>query len=999
MASVSEYNVINDPPLPDGWMKSVLINGDTIYHNKGATKITKNLPTQTENPVEIDNDASRQAIKAALQKAEHEAATSTAKVAPAHAPAPAITLAPVAASTPVAAAAHAAPVAPAPAPPSVGVAQLFVKWKDKSGNNISARDQCQQIVDAVKCLVQKGYERVGLTYSANQKPQTQAIFGAYKFNPVLTNNNFDIGVAKTITETGISGANQAATLTQLDDLTDDAFRKVFRIIPLSTMEIGGGGKDVDEDALGKSSDCLEYVKQFLALDKSIILGWCDQYTEKELSLLKLSDTNPDELKNINKLVDDAYTLDGKVPTTKIQAKFTKVTDGKSVEYIDSKQSVVLTTTTGNKYLPKRKKHINIGGDMAEKTKNTREIYIPAYLKFLVGRWNRDAQLLVDDCQSASPEAAPAAAHPAAHTPALIPIEKKPFADVLTGLEGQLSKDSENDTEIRKLGITLPKDFLYPPDGGTSVVKKNLNSAKPAIGDMIAVFETADGGETNFYLGACRSIQAAYELEFKAITGDENSDEVKEAKMRAKLLLNLRKNSLLLKVPARWDYATMTMGEEAVPELEPPFSVPLQNESSVFCFENVAFQLLFSIDSVRKFSENPIEQIDAKTLCKTLNITSDIPKCEGVFENTYDVLHKMSEQYKKDKSIPVEAEQSKKNLEQIKNKEVTEVYTQDGSQQADAADFLVYTILQYLKLYEPINNSICFKQYELTLCNNDINDTEIKRLKAYKFDITKYEQVVGSKKKTYDFSKNSVLQKIGVKIDNKRLLDILNPVGDEQSALMCFTHGNSIQECIDDYLITKDLVKNDDKGTETGHYQYELAQNSTCSKDNTIKRPVLYIPETQKYLIVILKRYTLKEGKTIIVDKNINVDEKITINKDIEYVNKYEFKLRGVICKTGSAGGGHYVYISYEDDKKILYNDSAPPADFNSGYNMNKQGYVFLYEKVTSQTGGSNNIPRSITYTNAAITNHTASKSRHNSSFKASSSKSKGKSRSHTQRVK
>ena len=227
------------------------------------------------------------------------------------------------------------------------------------------------------------------------------------------------------------------------------------------------------------------------------------------------------------------------------------------------------------------------------------------------------------------------------------------------------------------------------------------------------------------------------------------------------------------------------------------------------------------------------------------------------------------------------------------------------------------------------------------------------------------------------------------------MDILNPVGDEQPALMCFTHGNSIQECIDDYLIAKNLVKNDDKDTETGKYQNELAQNSNCSKDNTIKRSVLYIPETQKYLIVTLKRYTLNSGKTTIISKKIDVSEKIIINKDIEYGKKYEFKLRGVICKTGSAGGGHYVYISYEDGKKILYDDAAPPTDFTNQHDMTILGYVFLYEKVISQVGGSNNIHH-------AIKSATTSKSRHNSSFKVSSSsttKHKSHNRSHTQRVK
>ena len=78
--------------------------------------------------------------------------------------------------------------------------------------------------------------------------------------------------------------------------------------------------------------------------------------------------------------------------------------------------------------------------------------------------------------------------------------------------------------------------------------------------MVKGFENAltdDATKTtrDFYLGACRSIKAAYDLEMKGI-----SDNTTREAMRAKLLLNLRKNSLLLKVPARWDYAEMKPGK-------------------------------------------------------------------------------------------------------------------------------------------------------------------------------------------------------------------------------------------------------------------------------------------------------------------------------------------------------------------------------------------------------------------------------------------------------
>jgi O-acetyl-ADP-ribose deacetylase (regulator of RNase III) len=148
---------------------------------------------------------------------------------------------------------------------------------------------------------------------------------------------------------------------------------------------------------------------------------------------------------------------------------------------------------------------------------------------------------------------------------------KPLDEVIKELIVGIEAVEDNEATLLALKIQEPLDGLvykYSPLGdGSSQEDKNLNSAGPTIDVMIKGFESAvTGDDTNFYLGACRSIQAAYKLKFDAITGDENSDEVKAAKMRAKLLLNLRKNSLLLKVPAWWDYAKMELGE--APALTP-----------------------------------------------------------------------------------------------------------------------------------------------------------------------------------------------------------------------------------------------------------------------------------------------------------------------------------------------------------------------------------------------------------------------------------------------
>ena len=178
------------------------------------------------------------------------------------------------------------------------------------------------------------------------------------------------------------------------------------------------------------------------------------------------------------------------------------------------------------------------------------------------------------------------------TPPVTPsVEKKPFADVLTGLVDKLSIDSE---DILSLGITLP-DLSYPPDADASV-KKNLNSAGPAIGDMITAFENSkDEGDKDFYLGACRSIQAAYELE-----KGTNVDSSPEA-MRAKLLLNLRKNSLLLKVPARWDYKEMKMGKVSGPPdtLEKLMDYSLQDTIEYYSQADVAGNAEFKALNIAK----------------------------------------------------------------------------------------------------------------------------------------------------------------------------------------------------------------------------------------------------------------------------------------------------------------------------------------------------------------------------------------------------------------
>jgi hypothetical protein len=444
-------------------------------------------------------------------------------------------------------------------PPSGKVAQFFMTFKNKDGSNggLSGYDQCRKIVNAVKCLMAKGYKHIGLTYSANQK-QTIQIWKEYNY-PEAT--DFDDGKEKTILQTGIDGTGQAQTIgihnkqerneegkfvdkkpvtstTHIDDLTSNLsdensnFKKAFRIIPFSTMKTGGGTTEVALGSPGDINECIKAATEFLQLEKSIILGWCNQEIET------LTDLNKDSF-NKDYTPDDA----SKFPFA-------------------------------------------IGGGVGGKSKLPFlfSTYLKEYFKFLTSNWSEEVQKIVTDC-SPNPKSADSTAS-STSSPSKIETSK-PLDHVIKDLIAGIKNTEDNEATLSALKIQEPSGGLvykYPPSDASPPSSatptppssssasppptpppvteyKNLNSADPAIDVMITDFESAiDEDDKNFYLGACRSIKAAYDLDM-SLAGTDN-----DKKIRAKLLLNLRKNSLLLKLPAHWDYKEMKMGVEVEPEL-------------------------------------------------------------------------------------------------------------------------------------------------------------------------------------------------------------------------------------------------------------------------------------------------------------------------------------------------------------------------------------------------------------------------------------------------
>ena len=650
-------------------------------------------------------------------------------------------------------------------------------------------------------------------------------------------------------------------------------------------------------------------------------------------------------------------------------------------------------------------------------------HLKEYFKFLTSKWDEDVQKIVTEC-SPDPKSADSPSSP----PATSSKPKVPLANVLTDLQGKLSDQPDASANISTLGITSPPDFLYPTDGDDSA-KKNLNSADPAIDAMITAFETAvDGDDTKFYLGACRSIQAAYKLEFDAITGDENSDEVKAAKMRAKLLLNLRKNSLLLKVPARWDYATMKLGVEVVPELtrKPIISKPIiPMELNDTTKNDIIKKLVQDFDFFK--NKNPgKDTIDAMVNANEI--------LNNIYTNRYTtLLNDIS--YLNYNLRPSTSASNSLIFQLLAYESVNRLYPSATS---------LSNLLEYFTSKQAIENIDEYLKTNISAIVNKINEKiqhtsddstkalysnfykfllETKRIDILEYILSEhenasgfsgvirpyYEDILKKEKKSIDemlksvgyifksgygdgncFYNSAGMQLIKPPVDYKQYNSVdrfselwWKPQNEKQSKLR-----TELAEFLSKiYNKVKDFKEFKESQLEFIKYLQKYGPNN-FDNVSTIKTPIdsyywgtddelFYISLLYDCFVVILSPGS-QEFQTIeyITPDNIDSSDAANTFKIISDPTRNNYNADGL--------------------KSALSSNKKPVVFMVGG----RGHWDYAISSTLNQSGGSNNIPRSITYTNAAITNH--SKSKHNSSFKVSSSsktKGKGHNRSHTQRVK
>ena len=363
------------------------------------------------------------------------------------------------------------------------------------------------------------------------------------------------------------------------------------------------------------------------------------------------------------------------------------------------------------------------------------------------------------------------------------------------------------------------------------------------------------------------------------------------------------------------------------------SVPLQNERNYFCYFNAALQLLFSIDPIRDFVNNDSTQHLFNDIIQNYNTNPENKgdecqdNCKQILSNSYSILHSMYQQFRN-------GDYAAKNYEKFKKNIINNIRGLGAGQQ-DSQEVL-NSILEALKKIPIIQDSICFNFYLVVLCeglgvrkNYGVYDkTTREAIRNYK--IVNTEDILYINENT----------SLALRQDTMLKLDIQQRY-------------TNINDCIEGYFTEEPF------GGDINVPPPE-ASLGVCDRNKIRQKQQIFINAGQTYLIIQLKRTSMDSGTTEYLKKNINITdnkEEITITQNGVQIR---FKLRGVVCKSGDANHGHYIYVSMENGRRIIYDDAAPPTEGNISTEfdetsgiiniMNTRGYILLYKRVDAAAG-------------------------------------------------
>ena len=152
------------------------------------------------------------------------------------------------------------------------------------------------------------------------------------------------------------------------------------------------------------------------------------------------------------------------------------------------------------------------------------------------------------------------------------------------------------------------------------------------------------------------------------------------------------------------------------------------------------------------------------------------------------------------------------------------------------------------------------------------------------------------------------------------------------------HNKNIKDCIDTYCKVENFTTNDELLRECLQIENDVVDRD--NKGNILNEgpgtKQLILSNFSNNLIINFKRF----------NNNKKLNYKIKPNNPLR-IGSDSFQLKGCIVHSGGTGGGHYVYLVFDDNgDPVKYISDSSVSDKDSSYTDYLQnGYLYYYRKI------------------------------------------------------
>jgi ubiquitin C-terminal hydrolase len=229
------------------------------------------------------------------------------------------------------------------------------------------------------------------------------------------------------------------------------------------------------------------------------------------------------------------------------------------------------------------------------------------------------------------------------------------------------------------------------------------------------------------------------------------------------------------------------------------------------------------------------------------------------------------------------------------------------------------ISNFIRLYNDDNTkSLTPDKIKMLVAKENNEFIGYKQNDSFEF-IIYFLDIIFSKIKTNIYEIES---KINIKCKLKSCLNISSTF--EKNNFLLLNINDNTKDLDDCYRIYKDR----DKLMDDNAYYCEKCK---CKRMASKRLEIIKWP---KHLIIVLKRFN-HYGRCSKIDKSIDVP----INW------RHNYKLQGIVCHSGTAYGGHYIYIGNHNDNWIIFNDDYTKIiGENELNNYKNSGYIYYFKQ-------------------------------------------------------